>query len=94
MKASIQASYNNSALRYIEEDIDHISSLIKQDIKECQYRSDKLLCQKLYVSCVLSLLDTLTPPNSSLAAIKEGSKSEERMLVKTYSDLINVDPIL
>jgi len=98
MKQSIQSSYSIPSLIYIEEDVKLFPAQIKKIVYNCQFRSDKALCHKLYLSCLLSLLNSITLSNKSLETLhsykqRKGVSPSEAYINRMYSRA-SEDPII
>lgn len=63
MKVSIQQSYNDKLRNSVMEDIEKIPYIAKKVISKCAYRNDKVMCKNIYLSCILTFLDSITLPN-------------------------------
>lgn len=98
MKANIQSAYSAPSMIYIEDDVRALPQQIKKTVYNCQFRADKALCHKLYMSCLLSLLNSITLTNKSIEALhsykeRKGVSPSEAYINRLYSR-VSEDPII
>lgn len=65
---------------------------------KCQFRGDKVLCYRLYISCLLSLLNGVTLTNKSLEALhsykeRKGSSPSEAYINRLYNR-VGEEPVI
>lgn len=90
MKANIQSAYSAPSLLYMEEDVRGLPQQVRQLVYKCQFRGSKDLCYKLYLSCLLSLLNNITLTNKSLESLRsykerKGSSPSEAYINRLYN---------
>jgi hypothetical protein len=98
MKANIQSAYRAPSMVYIEEDVQALPQRIHKLVYGCQFRAEPLLCHRLYMSCLLSLLNSITLTNKSLEALhsyheRKGVYPSEAYINRLYSRA-SEDPII
>lgn len=98
--------YRNSIARdYCNEDIiasneevfDSIPNRIKKLIKNTPYKNDKVMCKKLYMSCLLTFLNSITLPNDKIRKLKikeKKVKGDEGYFIKQLQECKKEEPIL
>lgn len=65
MKKSVQADYDENLREAVKDDIAKIPECIKKVVDDSQYKNDKLMCKRLYQSCLLTFLNGITFDNST-----------------------------
>lgn len=68
-KESYESSRGDYLFRGVNDVLSHVCSLIKKNISSI-YKVDKQMYKRLYISCMLSLLDRITLPNEYLNRLK------------------------
>ena len=63
MKSAVQADYNENLRNSVREDISRIPEFVKDTISKSIYKNDKLMCKRLYQSCLLTFLNSVTLDN-------------------------------
>ena len=74
LKNSIQADYNTGLIEEIEESLETITTAVKNAIENTHFVWDPLLCHRLYLSCMLTLLNSITLPNQTIKELKTRRK--------------------
>lgn len=97
-RQSIQNSYFNESIQdEVDGAIKNIKDVISDVVDESPYRSDKVLARNIYMSCLLTLLSSVTLKNSTLEKIDTKSnecKLTSEYLVKQYQKERLEEPIL
>ena len=87
-KNSIRDSYNREEIIFdTNELLQTIPKIAKEVINDTPYKKDKLLCKHLYMSCLLTILSSITLPNSTLEKIttKKITKDlKDNYIIKQY----------
>lgn len=81
LRINIQSQYNNYLEAYTEEDIRKLPSMIRKTIDELNIK-DKLIKHNIYLSCVLSFINTTTLSNRDITIIDRRFKRNQ--LDETY----------
>lgn len=87
LKEQIQSEYNYGLSEEMEEVLSRIPQLIKKAIKETPFRTDKLMCHRLYMSCLISLLKSFTLSNSTkrkLGHKSNGNAQDDNIIIAAY----------
>lgn len=77
-KLSIQREYAEGIEQAITDSLRLIPKIAKKKIQETPYRNDKLFCKRLYISCLLSLINSMTLSKTKLQKIAKKSDINER----------------
>lgn len=78
MKVSIQKDYADELEESVIESLHFVPNIIKKTINETPYKNDKLMCKRLYMSCLLSIVNGMTLSNSTKNKIAKRSDINER----------------
>ena len=62
-KTSIQQSYNEGLTETVVESIKYVPAMVKKVVKSTPYSSDPIMSRRLYLSLLLSFLNTIKLPN-------------------------------
>lgn len=94
---AIQQQYRPSMIETYYETANEIPDLIRKVIKKTPFRNHKDLCQKLYLSITLTLLNDLTVPTKLYKRLikrldKNPSTKATKKLIKSYVN--NIEPAL
>lgn len=81
LRDSIQADYNWGLSEALDECFEAIPRTIKKVLKTTPYRRDRLMMQRLYISCLLSLSSNITLSKSAVNTINR-SVDENIALIK------------
>ncbi len=82
-RQSIQDSYAQEDLQEeIETLISDLSDVIKRVVDESPYRNDEVLARNIYMSCLITLLSSITLKNSTLEKIE--AKTNDFKLTSDY----------
>lgn len=95
MRSSIQAQYSGYLESYIEDDIKRIPRLIKDEIDALNIK-DKLIKHNMYISCVLSFINTTTLSKRDMTIIERRFKKNqlnEAYVMSLYAKSAN-EPII
>ena len=87
LKDQIQSEYNYGLSEEMEEVLSRIPQLIKKAIKETPFRTDKLMCHRLYMSCLISFLKSFTLSNSTkrkLGHKSDGNAQDDNIITAAY----------
>lgn len=74
MREYVQADYNQGREIDIEESLSSISEVVSEVVNESQYKNDKVILQRLKISVLLSLLNSITLPKHILKQIRGRKK--------------------
>lgn len=78
IKNSIQKEYSDELQEYVTDALKALPKIIKRKINETLYKNDVLISKRLYISCVLSLINGMTLSNSKKQKILKKSDINER----------------
>lgn len=85
LKSNIQSDYNSGLRDAILEAIEKVPHITRKVIKSTPYSSDPVMARRLYMSCLLSFLNSIKLPNK----IKQ--KLEKKEASKNNVDLLKID---
>lgn len=74
LKMSVQADYNRGMSEEIEESLQTLANAVRETIKKTHFVNDEVLCHRLYLSCLLTLLNSITLPNQTIKELKSRRK--------------------
>ena len=75
---SIQSEYRRAFLDDLMESVAEFPKVFKNLIAKSPYRNDEIMCNNLYISCMLTLLNDLTIPNRIKSKINKKSKDNDK----------------
>ena len=87
LKEQIQSEYNYGLSEEMEEVLGKLPIFIKKAIKETPFRTDKLMCHRLYMSCLISLLKSFTLSNSTKRKLNnkaDNNIQEDNIITAAY----------
>ena len=84
MRESIQQQYRPVLQESYESAVQRVPQLIKNVVKKTPFRNDKVMCHRLYLSIMLTLINDLTIPNKLKHKIvsKMTDQNQEKSLTK------------
>jgi hypothetical protein len=85
MGARVQADYNEDLRVALIDGFKQLPKLVQQTIQETPYKNDALMCQKLYLSCMLSLIKAFTPTAKVEEKMKDVNKDSDAVLLKSIN---------
>lgn len=68
----------------VETVLETLPTVIKKVIKQSPYRNNKLICKRLYTSCLLTLISSITLSRDNLEKLKSKSGVSEEDKVENY----------
>jgi hypothetical protein len=77
IKDSIQSSYLDGLSDDVVDVLDKIPSTINDVIMNTPYKNDKLMVHRLYMSCLLTILNGVTLNNADIARIRKKKPEEQ-----------------
>jgi len=86
-RESIQKSYNDGLPEAVQEELSKIAVVTKHIVNGTPYRKDKLMTRKIYMSCLLTLLNNFTLTNKDKIKIQQKidkNKDVDETLYKLY----------
>ena len=83
MKESVRVTYRESLEDSFKDMLSRIPQNIKSLLSESPYRNDKYMIKRLYISCILSLISSVTLP------FKERKKIDAKINVNSELKLFN-----
>lgn len=93
LKASIRADYQSPLEDDFYETARQIPKIIKKVIKKSPYKNDKLMCRKLYMSCLLTFISDITIPSVFKNKLSKTKKVKDDVASRIYQYNIEA-PIL
>ena len=83
LKDAIQQDYTYGFEEEVERTINQLPSLIKNELAKSPYKNQSLMCHKLYMSCLLTFLNSITLRNEFKEKLKRkrGKTLEREMFV-------------
>ena len=98
LKESIQDEYDRENIVFgTTEILQNIPAVLNDIIEDTPYKQDALLCRRLYISCLLSLLNSMTLPNSVIEKMRikrESKEVQDNYIIKQYQKCREEAPIL
>lgn len=92
---NIRDSYNKEDLMFDMEDLLKIvPKIATKVVKETPYSSDKLMCKRLYMSCLLTFLSGITLPNQFLASTSKKKDLKDNLVIRQYQKNMSESLIL
>ena len=92
---TIRTSYNHDdVVEDTYEILGTFPKIAKEVIKESPYKTDKLLCKHLYMSCLLTFLNSITLPNTVLEKKDSRKDISDNYIVKQYQKNMEEPPLL
>ena len=70
-KESIQKDYSEGLYESVIDALKLLPKIIKKIVKETPYRNDVLMSKKLYMSCLLTFINSMTLSNNKIEKIKK-----------------------
>ena len=96
-RQAVQSNYSEGLPEAIQTELSNIVKVVKKIVSNTPYRKDKVMTHRIYMSCLLTLLDNFTLPNRERFKIKqklEKNKDFEESLYKSYEKQSNSGVIL
>ena len=95
IKQNVQSDYNIGLKEDVTETLQTISQKVKESIEETHFNNDKLLCHRLYLSCMLTLLNSIVLPNQTIKELKTRKRTvNEKRLLEALTEERDKDAIL
>jgi hypothetical protein len=83
MDAKVQADYNEDLKTALIEGFKQLPKIVWKVIQETPYKNDSLMCNSLYLSCMLSLIEAFTPTAKTESKMKDVNKDSDAILLKS-----------
>lgn len=85
LKDSVQADYNHGLSDEMERQFSRIPHYIRKTLRNTPYRDDKVLCRRLYMSVLITILKSVTLSNGFLAKLNEdGSQIRDEAILRAF----------
>lgn len=94
---SIKSDYSIGREEFVLDEIKTLPKLIRTDIQKTPYRNDKVLCEKLYMSVLLTFLDKYTLRNKYLSKLRsyvEKNKPIKDNTIFNYYDTEKLNEVI
>lgn len=83
-RENIQQEHNREMPEDIIETFETIPQITREVILDTPYRNNKLMIERLYLSCILTLLNNFTLPNKVIEKIEKTKKDRDTVLVDSF----------
>jgi hypothetical protein len=85
MASHVQADYNEDLKVALVENFKTLPAIIWKTIRQTPYKNDDLMCRKLYLSCMLSLINSLNISKKTKDKMSSPSKDSDAVLMKSLA---------
>lgn len=76
LRNSVQESYNYGMSDQVIDDLEKIVLIIRKVVGDTPYKNDKIMIKRIYMSCLLSFLSSITPSNQFISRTCRRSKDK------------------
>jgi hypothetical protein len=83
MDSHVQADYNDDLKLALFEEFKQFPIITKQVIEQTPYKKDKLMCRKLYLSCMLTLIKSFTFTSKTETKLNDIDKDTDTIMLKS-----------
>lgn len=77
IKTDVTNSYNYRVVEAVESTCSNVPYIIKEILQNTPYKNDKVTQERLYKSCILSFINSITLPNEILDKVENNMKFEQ-----------------
>lgn len=84
IRDGVQADYNYELQEAIIDTFNYLPQIIKQVVNETPYVKNKLMLKNIYISCLLSFINSITLPNKKLKT--KTAKNKELRLISNQTN--------
>ena len=77
IKTDVTNSYNYRVVEAVESTCNNVPYIIKEILQNTPYKNDKVTQERLYKSCLLSFINSITLPNEILDKVENNMKFEQ-----------------
>lgn len=89
LSETIQQDYDYKIIESVQDSLDYINDTIWEIITDSPYKKDNLLCKRLYMSCLLSFINSITFKNIHKPKLpKMKDKMKIKLLKKEQQDFV------